>query len=74
MTNTIVTGERLQELCDVYCGLPEDFHYNPVISKQITKHMDISHLDALWNNPSLILLRAMYPTSGRILLIFCANL
>jgi len=54
MTDMIVTGERLQELCDVYCGLPEDFHYNPVISKQITKHMDISHLDTLWNNPSVL--------------------
>ena len=31
----IITGEKIQQLCDVYFGLKEDFDFNPVIKKQI---------------------------------------
>ena len=30
----IVTGERIQQLCDVYLGYPGDFYANPVIANQ----------------------------------------
>jgi hypothetical protein len=33
----IITGEKIQQLCDVYFGLKEDFDFNPVIKKQIIK-------------------------------------
>lgn len=49
----MISGEKIQELCDVYCGLQEDFDYNPRIRSQTQKHM---HLDKIrsWNNPRKI--------------------
>lgn len=47
-----ITGERIQELCDVYCGLAEDFCYNPRILYQAEKHLDLANpLPAMWDNP-----------------------
>jgi len=54
MTDTIVTGERLQELCPIYCGVPDDFQYNPRIFRQTEKHFDLSRLSSPWNNPSVL--------------------
>ena len=54
MTNKIITGERLQELCDVYLGLPDDFHYNPRIARQSNKCFDLNKLTEKWNNPKVI--------------------
>jgi hypothetical protein len=50
----IISGEKFQELCDVYCGLPEDFQYNPRISRQTQKHLDLRLITQPWNNPGLI--------------------
>ena len=54
LTEDIVTGERFQELCDVYCGLPGDFSYNPRIQTQTHKHLDLTTLNAPWANPMRI--------------------
>ena len=50
----IISGERIQNICDVYCGLKEDFDYNPIISFQKSKHLDISQLSAPFNNPLFV--------------------
>ena len=50
----MISGEKVQNLCHVYIGCQEDFYYNPQISRQPEKHLDIGHIPPLWNNPSLI--------------------
>lgn len=50
----IITGERIQELCDVYLGYPEDFKYNPRIWSQQDKLMDIHHITSSWDNPPIL--------------------
>jgi len=54
MTDEIVTGERLQEICDLYCGLIDDFQYNPRIAQQTTKHFNLMQLTDSWKNPSIL--------------------
>lgn len=53
--NQYITGERIQELCDVYCGLAEDFCYNNRILAQPEKYHDLaSPLPSQWDNPPLV--------------------
>lgn len=56
MADDIVTGERFQLLCDVWCGFPEDFQFNPVIRARATadKVMDLRSLVTEWANPRLL--------------------
>ena len=49
-----ISGEKLQQLCDVYCGTHHDLNRNPIIASQINKHMYIDNLYSEWNNPTLI--------------------
>ena len=39
----IITGEKLQNLCDYYIGSMSDFHFNPKIRIQATKHINIDN-------------------------------
>jgi hypothetical protein len=48
-----ITGEQIQEQCDVFLGYPEDFRYNPRILRQ-TKCLDIRFLPRSWANPRRI--------------------
>lgn len=50
----IITGERLQEMCDVYLGNSGDFPFNPRIGRQRTKCVSISNIKDPWNNPRVI--------------------
>lgn len=50
----IITGERIQELCDVYCGLPDDFRFNPRIFIQHEKCINIHSIKSGWNNPRIL--------------------
>ena len=50
----IITGEKIQQLCDVYFGLKEDFDFNPVIKKQIIKQFNINNLNSEISNPYFI--------------------
>jgi FkbM family methyltransferase len=50
----IVSGERIQELCDIYLGLDLDFYFNPVIANQPTKHCNLNRLKDEFDNPSKI--------------------
>ncbi|MCJ7802948.1 MAG: hypothetical protein MUP82_11395 [Candidatus Marinimicrobia bacterium] len=50
----IITGEKIQQMCDIYFGLEEDFHYNPIIRPQITKQIIINNFNSEINNPRYI--------------------
>ena len=54
MDLNIVKGERIQQLCHVYIGLPEDFDYNPLIKIQNNKHKNINTITDIYNNPKTI--------------------
>lgn len=40
----IVTGEKLQQLCDIYVGYQNDFYYNPYIAQQKDRHFYLNFL------------------------------
>lgn len=50
----ILSGERIQAQCDLWCGLPDDFNFNPLIRTSPAKHFDLSKLKESWNNPRLL--------------------
>jgi hypothetical protein len=50
----ILSGERFQQLCDVYCGEPYHLFRNPKIAAEPHKHVDLNHLIAPWENPRLV--------------------
>lgn len=50
----ILTGESVQQLCDLYVGFREDFAWNPVINAQQEKCLAIQMIPLIWNNPSVI--------------------
>jgi hypothetical protein len=50
----MISGERIQELCDVYCGLLSDFEYNPRIRIQTEKHLHLDRISEPWKNPRVI--------------------
>ena len=49
-----ISGEKIQQLCDVFCG--NDFHLNrnPIIQSQVEKHCNLDMLDAEYDNPLLV--------------------
>jgi hypothetical protein len=54
MSSQIVSGEKIQQLCDVYFGVKEDFDYNPLIKSQSNKHFNFNDLTVEFNNPHYI--------------------
>ena len=53
----IISGERIQQLCTVYCGTEKgeyDLQKNPLIRDQPDKHFYIDTLECEWDNPSVI--------------------
>lgn len=52
--NNIITGEKIQELCDIYCGVPSDLTRNPRIASQTTKHLNLEQLVEEYDNPKLV--------------------
>ena len=54
MANIIVTGEKIQQLCDIYFGFEDDFEYNPIIKKQNSKHFNLNNLNIEITNPYYI--------------------
>lgn len=53
MTN-IITGEKIQQLCDIYLGVDNDFNCNPTISKQPSKHVYLNNIINLYDNPQIV--------------------
>lgn len=52
--NIIISGEKIQQLCDVYLGFPDDFEYNPIIKLQSEKCLDLNNINNSYDNPKLI--------------------
>ena len=50
----MISGEKIQQLCDVFCGTEYDLNRNTIISTQKNKHINIGLLNSEWNNPTLI--------------------
>jgi len=50
----IISGERLQQIADMYLGTASDFLYNPVIFEQIEKHQILDDIDAPFDNPPIL--------------------
>jgi hypothetical protein len=53
-TKHVVSGERIQELADVYIGTLLDFDVNPRIRLQVGKHLLITSIPEVYDNPSII--------------------
>ena len=47
----IVTGEKIQQLCNIYFGFQEDFDFNPIIKQQSDKHFNLNNLNTEIENP-----------------------
>jgi hypothetical protein len=41
----VVSGEKLQNLCDYYLGTSDQLNYNPIVKSQLFKHLCIDSLD-----------------------------
>ena len=54
MNLQVITGEKIQQLADIYIGTDDDFNYNPVIFNQSHKHCNIHRLTTAYDNPRII--------------------
>ncbi len=54
----IISGERIQQIADMYLGTPGDFMYNPAIFEQIEKHQILEDIDEPFDNPPILFLYA----------------
>lgn len=50
----IISGEKFQELCHVYCGDEINLNRNPKFRDDTKKHLNIENLSKEWDNPNLI--------------------
>lgn len=50
----IITGEKIQQLADIYIGHIDDLNYNPIIREQTNKHMNIDNITQSYNNPKIV--------------------
>jgi hypothetical protein len=50
----IISGEKIQQLADVYLGLDEDFTFNPVIREQQFKAMKFDVIINRFDNPAIV--------------------
>jgi hypothetical protein len=50
-SSRIITGEKIQMLCDIYLGLSDDFYYNPKIGFDVHKHLDLNFINNEFDNP-----------------------
>jgi hypothetical protein len=53
-SKTIITGEKLQDIADIYLGTYDDFRFNPYINNQPSKHYSIENISGEFYNPSII--------------------
>lgn len=50
----IVSGEKLQDIANVYLGIDNDFINNPYINKQTNKHKNMLEITNNYNNPNIV--------------------
>jgi GDP-L-fucose synthase len=53
MFEEIISGERIQQIADMYLGTPGDFMYNPAIFEQIEKHQILDDIYGPFDNFNL---------------------
>jgi len=53
-SDNIITGEKIQDLADVYLGESNDLLYNPFIASQIHKHQLLDMLPEKYDNPPYV--------------------
>jgi hypothetical protein len=53
-SDKIITGEKIQNLADVYLGDSSDFSYNPYIASQSHKHQWLDILPEPYSNPRYV--------------------
>lgn len=54
MINRVITGEKIQQFCDVYIGEQCDFKFNPIVKKQQHKHVNINRINNEFENPYFV--------------------
>jgi len=54
-SKNIITGEKLQQIADLYLGFDEDFNYNPVIQSQPEKWFRLDDIkNEYFSNPKIL--------------------
>ena len=53
-SDKIITGEKIQEIADIYLGEESNFQSNPTIRPQKNKQKYISEITSQYNNPRII--------------------
>lgn len=51
---SLLSGEKIQKLCDVYCGIDDEYDRNPTFSPEKDKHLNLHNLNTKWDNPPRI--------------------
>ena len=46
----IITGEKIQQFANIYLGNHADFKYNPLIAKDIKKHVCMNDIYNTYDN------------------------
>jgi hypothetical protein len=54
MISEIITGEKIQQSCDMYIGNVHNFRANPLISNQPHKHVNIDLINKEFQNPYIV--------------------
>jgi hypothetical protein len=53
-TKHVVSGERIQEIADIYIGMQEDFDFNPRIRTQTSKQLLFGSIPTVYDNPAVV--------------------
>jgi len=54
MEKEILTGEKIQQMADIYIGNKEDFSFNPFIYQQEEKHCPLDSINETFSNPPIV--------------------
>jgi len=69
----IITGEAIQAICDRYCGLKEDYEFNPRFFSESHKFINLAVEPMSWDNPRLLFCYAHRLTNFRKWLPYLQN-
>jgi hypothetical protein len=54
MGEMIITGEKIQQLADIYIGEIDDFNFNPIIKPQTSKQKNLNTFNTPFDNPKYV--------------------
>jgi len=54
MNINIITGEKIQEIADIYLGINNDINNNPYFYNQIEKYKNMLEINSNYNNPKIV--------------------